>query len=75
MQIMPHVSIALGPQLAAALHFAAATPQCTLCEFNPGVVEQANRFLREPLTMRGAAYVLPSGPGWGIELDEGALGL
>ena len=30
--VVPHLSIALGPQIAAALHFAAATPQCTMLE-------------------------------------------
>ena len=66
--IVPHVSIALGPQIAAAIHFAAALENCTLCEFNPRVLEVANRFLVAPLTMEGASYVTPKGPGLGIEM-------
>ena len=42
-QILPHVSIAQAPQLAAAIHFAAAVPECGLLEFNPTVLEAANR--------------------------------
>lgn len=70
---VPHVSIALGPQIAAALHFAAAVPECPLVEFNPKVLEMANRLLAEPITVRGAAYELPRGPGLGVEVDEAKL--
>lgn len=66
--IVPHVSIALGPQIAAAIHFAAAIENCALCEFNPRVLEVANRFLAAPLRLEGAAYVVPQGPGLGIEM-------
>jgi len=68
--IVPHVSIALGPQIAAAIHFAAALENCSLCEFNPRVLEVANRFLVSPLAMDGAAYVIPQGPGLGIEMSR-----
>jgi D-galactarolactone cycloisomerase len=64
--VVPHVSIALGPQIAAAIHFAAAVPNCSMLEFNPNVVEMANRYLREPLRMDGARYVVPKGDGLGI---------
>ncbi len=68
LQVIPHVSIALGPQLAAAIHFAAALPNCPLLEFNPTVLETANRHLLEPIRMEGAAYQLPAGPGLGVHL-------
>jgi galactonate dehydratase len=71
--VVPHVSIALGPQIAAAIHFAASIPNCNLCEYNPRVLEVANRFLREPLRLDGASYVVPDGPGLGVEVDETAL--
>jgi D-galactarolactone cycloisomerase len=66
--VVPHVSIALGPQIAAAVHFAAAVPNCAMLEFNPNVVETANRYLEEPLRMDGAAYVVPEGPGLGVSI-------
>ena len=70
---VPHLSIALGPQIAAAIHFAAAAENCNLCEYNPRVLETANRFLKQPIVFTGSAYEVPSGAGWGIELDEAAL--
>jgi D-galactarolactone cycloisomerase len=68
--VVPHLSIAMGPQIAAALHFAAAVENCELAEFNPQVLDMANRFLREPLTMEHAAYRIPERPGLGIDLNE-----
>ncbi|MCX6597019.1 MAG: hypothetical protein NTV70_11705 [Acidobacteria bacterium] len=70
---VPHLSIALGPQIAAAIHFAAAAENCNLCEFNPRVLETANRFLKQPIVFTGSGYEVPTGAGWGIELDEAAL--
>ncbi|MFN7562925.1 MAG: mandelate racemase/muconate lactonizing enzyme family protein [Prosthecobacter sp.] len=69
-QVIPHLSIAMGPQIAAALHFAAATENCALCEFNPHVLDTANTFLRTPLLRQGPDYHLPDTPGLGIEWNE-----
>jgi galactonate dehydratase len=67
-KVIPHVSIAMGPQIAAAIHFAAATPDCPLVEFNPNVIETANRYLAEPLRMEGAQYRVPDAAGLGVEI-------
>lgn len=67
--VVPHVSIALGPQIAAAIHFAAATSNCDLCEYNPRVLEVANAYLADPIRVVDAAYVLPAGPGLGVNVD------
>jgi D-galactarolactone cycloisomerase len=64
--IVPHVSIALGPQLAAAVHLAAALPQCPVLEFNPTVLATANRLLVQPLQMEQGQYLVPSAPGLGV---------
>ena len=69
LSIVPHVSIALGPQIAAAIHFAAAIPNCPLLEFNPSVLETANSHLHEPLMMDGSSYVVPTGVGLGVNLQ------
>ncbi|MFN0076803.1 MAG: mandelate racemase/muconate lactonizing enzyme family protein [Prosthecobacter sp.] len=69
-QIIPHLSIAMGPQIAAALHFAAAAENCALCEFNPHVLDTANTFLRAPLLRQGPDYHVPEAPGLGIEWNE-----
>ncbi len=67
-QVVPHISIAFGPQLAAALHFAAAVENCALAEYNPQVLSVANRFLVEPVCLEGTHYIIPRWPGLGIEL-------
>jgi galactonate dehydratase len=66
--VVPHVSIAMGPQLAAAIHFAAAVPNCKLLEFNPNVLQVVNRYLDEAIELEGAAYNVPQRPGLGITL-------
>ena len=66
--VVPHVSIAMGPQIAAALHFAAAAPSCNLVEYNPKVFSVANQYLEKPIELDGAAYRLPSGPGLGADV-------
>jgi D-galactarolactone cycloisomerase len=66
--MVPHVSVALGPQIAAAIHLTAALreSQAPLCEFNPQVFEASNRFLKEPLRMEGCDYCVPQSPGLGV---------
>lgn len=71
--VVPHVSIALGPQIAAAVHFAAALPECPLLEFNPSVFDVANRFLASPLRVEQAAYAVPQVPGLGAAVLEADL--
>lgn len=63
--VVPHVSIAFGPQIAAAIHLAAALPNCSLLEFNPQVLEIANRYLAEPIAVRNGCYVVPQSIGLG----------
>jgi D-galactarolactone cycloisomerase len=68
--VVPHISIAFGPQLGAALQFAAAVGNCSLAEYNPQVLAVANRFLASPILLEGENYVVPDGPGLGIELTH-----
>jgi L-alanine-DL-glutamate epimerase-like enolase superfamily enzyme len=65
--VIPHVSIAMGPQIAAAVHLAAALDASERCEFNPLVFDTANGFLAEPLVRRGGDVVVPAAPGLGVE--------
>lgn len=39
---------------------------CSLCEFNPNVLETANAFLAEPIVCRGGRYRVPDRPGLGL---------
>ncbi|MBL8177970.1 MAG: mandelate racemase/muconate lactonizing enzyme family protein [Bryobacterales bacterium] len=66
--VVPHISIAMGPQIAAAIHFGAAVEACSLTEYNPQVLAVANRYLHDPLRMEGNAYSLPDRPGLGVDL-------
>ncbi len=72
-RLAPHISIAMGPQIAAALHFAAACLRVEIAEYNPAVFDVANCYLREPMTVEGNQYVLPEGPGLGLSIDEDAV--
>lgn len=69
LQVIPHVSIALGPQIAAAIHFAASIPNCPLLEFNPNVVSVANTYLSDPIAVNEAAYEVPDAPGLGVTMN------
>jgi galactonate dehydratase len=74
-RLVPHVSIALAPQILSAVHLAAALPNSGLCEYNPRVLEVANRFLAEPIVLDGANYVVPERPGLGVVFHrEGPAG-
>jgi galactonate dehydratase len=73
--VVPHLSIAMGPQVAAAIHVAAAASNCDLCEFNPNVLATANAFLAEPLRCEGGRYTVPSTPGLGIEWNDRGITL
>ncbi len=69
--LVPHVSIAMGPQIAAAIHVCAALANAPMCEYNPTVFAFANQHLRLPLVMEGAAYLVPEAPGLGIDVTFG----
>lgn len=73
MEVVPHVSIAMAPQIAAAIHFAAAAPACHICEFNPAVVEIANRYSPQPIVMENARYSISESPGLGVSIFEESL--
>jgi len=65
-RVVPHVSIALGPQIAAAIHFAAAVANCEMLEFNPNVLSVANQYLESPIRLDGADWMVPEDAGLGI---------
>ncbi|MBY0373798.1 MAG: mandelate racemase/muconate lactonizing enzyme family protein [Bryobacteraceae bacterium] len=69
--IVPHVSIAMGPQIAAAIHVSAALG-ARYCEFNPAVLAMANRFSDPSIAMETAAYRVPEAPGLGLEISSAA---
>jgi D-galactarolactone cycloisomerase len=70
MEIVPHLTPALGPLLFATLQFAAAVPNCRLVPHTPGLVETANEFATAPVMFRDGQYMVPNAPGLGTELVE-----
>jgi galactonate dehydratase len=69
----PHLSAGLGVCIAAAIHVAAAMPNLYRLEHSPASFARGNALLRRPLELRNGAYLLPSGPGLGVEVVEEAL--
>lgn len=69
----PHVSISLGPQLAAAIHVSAIAPTLVRAECNPDILAVARRFSEIATMQEFSEFQVPKGPGLGIEVSEAAL--
>jgi galactonate dehydratase len=69
----PHISIGLGPQIAAAIHCAASWSNLDYVECNPQVYAIAERFQREPLGFSASRVQVSEKPGLGIEMNEDEL--
>ncbi len=69
----PHISIGLGPQIAAALHCAACWTNLEYVECNPQVYRIAERFQSIPFGFSASSVELPTGSGLGIEMNEEEL--
>ncbi|MCY4525080.1 MAG: mandelate racemase/muconate lactonizing enzyme family protein [Anaerolineaceae bacterium] len=68
-RMAPHLSVGLGPCIAASIQLAAALPNLYLLEYQPPVVDLANNLLQEPILVEGGRFMIPEGPGLGVELD------
>jgi galactonate dehydratase len=69
----PHISIGLGPQIAAAVHCAASWSNLDYVECNPQVYAIAERFQSEELGFSAASVKVSEKPGLGIEMKEEEL--
>jgi D-galactarolactone cycloisomerase len=70
LEIVPHLTAALGPLLLATLQFAAAVPNCRFTPYSTRLLETVNAFAAEPVGFANARYNVPAGPGLGVELAE-----
>jgi D-galactarolactone cycloisomerase len=71
--VAPH-AFGTAVLLAASLHFAAATPNALVLEFDQNPNGLREDLLKEPLTADRQGFMpLPERPGLGIELDPAAL--
>jgi D-galactarolactone cycloisomerase len=68
-----HVSMGSPVHIAASLHLAAATPNFLICECPTFQNPIGDNLLKSPLACENGFFVLPDGPGLGIELDREAV--
>ncbi len=68
-----HISIGLGVQIAAALHFAASVPNLFYVEYNPQVWRVAEEMSVSSLPVGAGTIGIPDGPGLGIEINQEKL--
>jgi L-alanine-DL-glutamate epimerase-like enolase superfamily enzyme len=71
--IAPHLSVGLGPMVAASIHVAASIPNLYLLEYQPPTLELANSLLVEGIEVAEGAYTIPEGHGLGVEISEARL--
>lgn len=71
--VAPHLSVGLGPCIAASIQVAASIANLYMLEYQPPVFELANALLREPLICEAGEYAVPMGPGLGVDVDERAV--
>ena len=69
-RVAPHLSVGLGPMVAAAIHVAASIPNLLLVEHQPPTIALANSLLDDGLEVVRGEYAIPTRPGLGIELSE-----
>jgi len=70
MEIVPHLTAALGPLLLATLQFAAAVPNCRYTPYSSRMLGTVNAFAVEPVGFADGRYRVPAGPGLGVDLVE-----
>jgi D-galactarolactone cycloisomerase len=72
-RMAPHISIGLGPQIAAAIHCAATWNNLYYVECNPQVYAIAERFQTEKFVGSASELQVSEKPGLGIEMQEDEL--
>lgn len=68
--VAPHLSILMGPAVAATLHADLALPNFVIQEYQPKVLEVGAPLLKTPLRVSNGQFTLPEGPGLGISIAE-----
>jgi L-rhamnonate dehydratase len=71
-QIVPHC-FSTGVLVAASLHFVATLERPTWSEYSVADSPLVNGILAHPFELQDGALDVPTGPGLGIELDEGMV--
>lgn len=68
--IAPHLSVGLGPMVAASIHVAASIPNLYMLEYQPPTMSLANKLLENPIELVDGCYQIPDGDGLGIAISE-----
>lgn len=71
-EVSPH-NYSSGVLLAATLHLMAATPNCSLLEFDASENAVYDEFFEESLKIQNGMVSVPSGPGLGVRLTKEIL--
>jgi galactonate dehydratase len=71
--LSPHNYNSTTVGLAATVHASAGMPNFLITEYFINFEDVGREIAREPLLAEEGYVALPTGPGLGIELDEGAL--
>ena len=58
---------------AISAHFCAAVPNFRVMEIDIDGVPWRDEIVTVPAVIEKGDYVLPTGPGWGVEVDEAGL--
>lgn len=69
MKVIPHASIGIGIFQAASLHATAALPNSPMHEYQHSIFDRNLQFVKTTMACRDGAFVIPDGPGLGIEPD------
>jgi D-galactarolactone cycloisomerase len=72
--VVVRVDESVGPQLAAAIQFAAMAPNRRV-EYNRSTLKMANQVLAKPIEVVEGKFAVPPAPGLGIEIQEPELHL
>ncbi len=73
-QIAPHLSVGLGPMVAASIHVAASISNLYLLEYQPPTMELANMLLEgDGIVAEKGVYRIPDRPGLGIDVSEARI--
>jgi len=58
---------------AISAHFCAAVPNFRIMEIDIDSVKWRDEFFTAPPVIENGDYILPTGPGWGVEVNEAAV--
>jgi L-alanine-DL-glutamate epimerase-like enolase superfamily enzyme len=58
---------------AISAHFCAAVPNFRIMEIDIDSVKWRDDFVKNPPVIENGDFILPTGPGWGVEVDEAGL--